>query len=76
MSNRDSNFEAEGSTSTTKAVKYNNYLDQQFSTWGTSTPGGTQADQKGYAKKNYMGRISYLGVYQGDTILIWGYAEG
>jgi hypothetical protein len=29
-----------------------------------------------YSKEAYLGRIFYLGVHQGDTSLIWGYAEG
>ncbi len=64
-------------------------LHQRFSTWGTRTPRGTWGGYRGYAKspqgyakfkkphpnEAYLGRIFYLGVREGDTILIWGYAS-
>ena len=31
---------------------------------------------KNDSKQVYLGRIIDLGVHEGDTILIWGYAEG
>ncbi len=37
--------------------------------------GGTQ-NFKNHSKGERLGRIFDLGVCQGDTILIWGYAEG
>ncbi len=40
-----------------------------------STPGGTQADQRGNAKKLFGKNFLFWGIPRG-TILIWGYAEG
>jgi hypothetical protein len=62
---------------------------QRFSTWGTRTPGGTQAVHRGYAtssegiskvikkhpKEDYMGIMFDQGVRKRGPILIWGYAE-
>ena len=62
---------------------------QRFSTWGTRTPGGTQAVHRGYAtssegiskiikkhlKEDYMGIMFDHGVRKRGPILIWGYAE-
>ncbi len=44
-------------------------------------PQGVREEPIGVRKKNhsneaYVGRIFYLGVREGDTSLIWGYAEG
>jgi hypothetical protein len=58
-------------------------LDQQFSTWGTHTPGGTQAVNGGVHKILQYIKISpqkvnkiVVGGTQKGSILIWGYAKG
>jgi hypothetical protein len=64
-------------------------LNQRFSTWGTHTPGVTQAVLRGYAtnsegiskiiknhlKEDYMGIMFDQGVRKRGPILIWGYTE-
>jgi hypothetical protein len=39
-------------------------------------PTGVCKIKKPDPNEAYLGRIFYLGVRKGDTILIWGYAEG
>jgi hypothetical protein len=39
-------------------------------------PTGVRKIQKNHPNEAYLGRIFNLGVCEGDTILIWGYAEG
>jgi hypothetical protein len=55
-----------------------NVLLQRFSTWGTRTPGGTQADHRGYASSS-QGACKIVKTTQKKTIwvefLIRGYAE-
>jgi hypothetical protein len=59
-------------------------LDQRFSTWGTwggyrgyaRSPQGYAKFKKPHPNEAYLGRIFYLGVREGDAILIWGHAEG
>ena len=62
-----------------------NLLKQRFSTWGTGTPGGTQAGLRGYAGSSksvnkiksiqIKCEIVYLGVCKRGKVTIRGYAE-
>jgi hypothetical protein len=65
--------------------KIENLADQKWSadrTLGNTALGvrekltGGTPNLKNDSKQVYLGRIIDLGVREGDTILIWGYAEG